>query len=227
MHTSMHALLVCLRYNSYNLAPASRSASRLASHAIRPKKLKILLSALASALLACPSAARAEMPWAIMASRKRIHDRTHLHRCQYMALLVEDRRVMYPMPCIGQFQGLVTISVRLECHLAASFMPSTHHCSISSRCGSPVSALLRPFSPTIKLLAPPGFAPEGPACFDGPATASRSFGEIGAKENGKRRLPRSANGEPRVHSSQSSIPITRGSVGWNICHMISSTLLSQ
>jgi len=39
---------------------------------------------------------------------------------------------------------------------------------------------------------------------------------MGAKENGKRRLPKSASGDPRVHSSQSSIPITLGSVGWKI-----------
>lgn len=66
----------------------------------------------------------------------------------------------------------------------------------------------------MRLLAPPGFASEpGPDDFEGPETASRSFGDIGENENGKRRLPRSANGEPRVQSSQSSIPITRGSVG--------------
>ena len=66
----------------------------------------------------------------------------------------------------------------------------------------------------MRLLAPPGFAPgPDPDGFEGPDTASRSFGDIGENENGSRRLPRSANGEPRVHSSQSSIPITRGSVG--------------
>jgi hypothetical protein len=32
-------------------------------------------------------------------------------------------------------------------------------------------------------------------------------------EKGSRRLPRSARGDPRVHSSQSRIPITRASVG--------------
>jgi hypothetical protein len=39
---------------------------------------------------------------------------------------------------------------------------------------------------------------------------------MGAKENGRSRLPRSDSGEPRVHSSQSSMPITLGSVGWKI-----------
>jgi hypothetical protein len=65
----------------------------------------------------------------------------------------------------------------------------------------------------MRLLAPP------PPCFesfddlDGPDIASRSFGEMGTKENGSKRFPRSASGDPSVHSSQSSIPITLGSVG--------------
>lgn len=121
------------------------------------------------------------------------------------------------MPCIGQFQDFATMSDRLECQRAELFMPSTHHCSISSRWGRPVSRLLKPFKPTIKLLAPPGLdgapLPDG---FDGPVTASRSLGDMGANEKGSNRLPRSASGEPRVHSSQSRIPMTRGSVGWKI-----------
>jgi hypothetical protein len=39
---------------------------------------------------------------------------------------------------------------------------------------------------------------------------------IGGKEKGRSRLPKSARGEPRVQSSQSRMPMTLGSVGWNI-----------
>lgn len=61
----------------------------------------------------------------------------------------------------------------------------------------------------MRLLAPPGFESR----VDGPEIASRSFVEMGGKEKGRRRFPRSASGDPRVQSSQSRIPITRGSVG--------------
>jgi hypothetical protein len=39
---------------------------------------------------------------------------------------------------------------------------------------------------------------------------------IREKEKGRRRFPRSARGDPRVHSSQSRMPMTLGWVGWKI-----------
>lgn len=68
------------RHQSF--APCSLSASCLASHAILPKKLNIRLSATASALLAWPNAALAEIPWAIIANLNRIHDLTQLSSYQ-------------------------------------------------------------------------------------------------------------------------------------------------
>jgi hypothetical protein len=180
---------------------SSFSDSSFASQAIFPKKSNIArLSAFASAELAWPNVARAAIPCTIIANLNIIHDLTHLTRS---ALFPPPYYVAtHPIPLIGQLQT----SFSPPCHLFPSFIPSTHHLSNSSRSGKPVSSLLSPFNPIINV----------ESAFDSCSSFTSTGSRTGGNENARRRLPRSARGEPSVQSSQSSIPITLDSVGWKI-----------
>ena len=79
------------------------------------------------------------MPWAMIASLNSIQD------------------LIQPMWGIGVDHGDDTACVfdLFLCHSFSSFMPSTHHFSSSSACGSPVSSDESPLRPVMRFASPP------------------------------------------------------------------------